>query len=358
MGCSRVSILKHFFGFTVFLLAAGCANTVAMNAQAATFALPASGNTIVGETRVVTDVGKNTLLDIARHFDLGYQEIVAANPDVSIWAPEQDQKIVVPTEFILPPKPWVGIVINMPQRRLYYFPKPQMGQEPQVMTFPLSIFRPGWPTPLGSTRIIAKQKDPSWFVPKSIQEEHRTQGEPEFPTYFPPGPDNPMGMLAMQTGFTSIFIHGTNKPWGVGLRTSHGCFHLYPEDASQLFFNLPVGTPVRIINAPYVVGRRESRLYMAAFEPIADYPSTLGPLTCAVAAVVRLMSDMPDEVRRTVVDWEEVPVVAQAESPVPAVISPGGPSLQEFVAAIKPEAYRYPPYGKAANGGLLPQTPR
>jgi L,D-transpeptidase ErfK/SrfK len=339
----------------VFLLAAGYACTVTVNAQAATFALPAPGNTIVGETRVVTDVGQNTLLDIARHYDLGYHEIEAANRGIDLWAPGKHQKIVVPTEFILPPKPWTGIVINMPQRRLYYFPKPETGQAPRVMTYPLSIFRSGWPTPLGTTRVIGKHKDPSWFVPKSIQEEHRRNGEPNFPTYFPPGPDNPMGMLAIQTGFPAIFIHGTNKPWGVGLRTSHGCFHLYPENAAEIFPILPVETPVRIINAPYVIGRRENRLYMAAFERIADYPSPLGPLTCAVAAVVRLMSDEPDEVRRTAVDWERVPGVAQAQSPVPAVISPGGPTLEEYISAIRPEVYRYPPYGKDANGGLLPK---
>jgi L,D-transpeptidase ErfK/SrfK len=142
----------------------------------------------------------------------------------------------------------------------------------------------------------------------------------------------------------------------VGLRTSHGCFHLYPENAAEIFPILPVETPVRIINAPYVIGRRENRLYMAAFERIADYPSPLGPLTCAVAAVVRLMSDEPDEVRRTAVDWERVPGVAQAQSPVPAVISPGGPTLEEHIAAIRPEVYRYPPYGKDANGGLLPKA--
>jgi len=342
----------------VFLLAVGYDCTETVNAQAAAFALPAADNTIVGQTRVVTDIGRNTLLDIARHYDLGYHEIEAANRGIDLWAPGKHQNIVVPTEFILPPKPWAGIVINVPQRRLYFFPKPRTGQQPLVMTFPLSIFRPGWPTPLGSTRIIAKQKDPAWFVPKSIQEEHRKNGEPEFPTYFPPGPDNPMGMLAMQTGFPAIFIHGTNQPWGVGMRTSHGCFHLYPEDAAELFPILPVGTPVRIINDPYVVGRREGRLYMAAFEPISDYPSTISPLSSAVAAVVKLLSDKPDGARRTEVDWDRVTFIAQAQSPVPAVISPGGPTLDMIIAAINPEPYRFHPYGMDANGGMLPKAPR
>ena len=350
---------KHFLGFIAFLLATGYPCTIRVIAQAATFALPVTDNTIIGEVRVVTDIGKNTLLDIARHYDLGYEEIVAANPKLSIWVPGKHQKIVVPTEFILPPKPWEGIVINVPQRRLYYFPKPRRGEEALVMTFPLSIFRPGWPTPLGRTRIISKHKDPSWFVPKSIQEEHRKNGEPGFPTYFPPGPDNPMGMLAIQTGFPAIFIHGTNQPWGVGMRTSHGCFHLYPEDAAEIFPILPVDTPVRIIDNPYVIGRRDGRMYMATFELISDYPSPLSPLSRAVAAVARLRSDMPDTTIYSIkVDWDKVAVASMTGSPVPADISPEGPTLEELIASINPEAYHYPPYGIDANGGTIPKIPQ
>jgi L,D-transpeptidase ErfK/SrfK len=163
-----------------------------------------------------------------------------------------------------------------------------------------------------------------------------------------------MGMLAMQTGFPEIYIHGTNEPWGVGMRTSHGCFHLYPEDAAELFPILPVGAPVRIINDPYVVGRRYGRLYMAAFEQLTDYPSMTDPLSTAVAAVVRLLSDKPDAGRRAEVDWERVISVAQAGSPVPMAIIPGAQTLENLIAEIEPEVHRYSPYGKDANSGLLP----
>lgn len=335
-------------------LAVACTAAVGTSAQAATFAVPTDGSTIVGQVRVVTDIGKNTLLDIARHYDLGYEEIVAANPGVSVWVPPPHDKIVVPTEFILPPRPWAGIVINVPQRRLYYFPSPKKGEAQQVITYPVGIARPGWATPLGRTRIIAKYRDPSWIVPKSIQEEHRRDGEPRFPAYFPPGPDNPMGMLAMQTGFPAIFIHGTNKPWGVGMRPSHGCFHLYPEDAAQLFSRLPVGTPVRVIDEPYVVGMRDGRLYMAAFKPIADYPSKQSPLTRAVAAVTRALPEKSAASGRPSLDWNKVLAVAQAERPVPVAINAGAPDLKARTAAIAPEAYRYLPYGADANDARPP----
>ena len=194
-------------------------------------------------------------------------------------------------------------------------------------------------------------------MPKSIQEEHRNNGEVNFPDYFPPGPDNPMGMLAMETGFPEIFIHGTNRPWGVGMRTSHGCFHLYPEDAAQLFPVLPVGTPVRIINEPYVAGRRDGRVYLAAFEPLTDYPITGSQLTYAVASVTRLLSDNQGAEGRHEVDWDRVLSVAQALSPVPIAVNPGGLTLQEIISEITTEVYHFPPYGRDANLGLVPERP-
>jgi len=218
----------------------------------ATFALPNDGSTGVGRVRVVTDIGRSTLLDVARRYDVGYEEIAGANPGVSVWLPPANGRIVIPTRFVLPERPWTGIVVNLRERRLYYFPQAKKGEAPQVMTYPLGIAREGWPTPLGRTAIVAKYRDPAWLVPKSIRDEPREPGEPALPAYVPPGPDNPMGLHALKTGFGGIFIHGTNRPWGVGLRVSHGCLHLYPEDAAELFARVPVGTPVRIVDEPRV----------------------------------------------------------------------------------------------------------
>jgi len=321
----------------------------------ATFPLPSDGGTIVGRVHVVTDIGKNTLLDIARRYDLGYEEIVAANPGTSVWLPRVDARIVVPTEFVLPPRLWVGIVINVAQRRLYYFPEPKKGEAAVVVTFPVGIARPGWPTPLGRTRIIGKFRDPSWIVPKSIQEEHRRDGESRFPIYFPPGPDNPMGMLAMQTGFRGIFIHGTNRPWGVGMRVSHGCLHLYPEDAAELFEHLRKSTPVRIVSEPYVVGLRNGEVYMASFEPIDDYPNAESRLTRAVAAVSRILRDERGEDSRPAVNWDRVLAVARTPRPIPISLNATTRELNHEVAAITAERYRYSPYGTDANDARPPK---
>ncbi|MDA8110566.1 MAG: L,D-transpeptidase family protein [Betaproteobacteria bacterium] len=325
-------------------------------ARGASFALPADGSSIVGRVRVIRlDDARNTLFDIARHYDLGYNEITAANPGMSLWLPGAGARIVVPTEFILPPRPWVGIVVDVPRRRLYYFPPPGSGAPARVVTFPIGIAQPGWPTPLGETRIIAKYKDPSWIVPKNILEEHRKAGEPSFPKYFPPGPDNPMGMLAMETGFPEVFIHGTNHPWGVGMRVSHGCLHLYPEDAAYLFARLKVGTPVRVIDAPVLAGERGGALYLSASPPVADYASAESLLTRAVAAVARYRSRHPAAGR---VSWDRVLAVAQAQRIVPAPVSAGAPGLAARAAALHPEAYAFAPYDADANDAEVPPDPR
>lgn len=316
----------------------------------ATFLLPADGSTIVGQLRVVAADSRSTLLDIARHHDLGFEEITLANPGVSIWLPGEGTPIVVPTEFILPPRPWVGVVVNIPQRRLYYFPRRKAKEPATVVTFPIGIARPGWPTPLGTTRITGKHKDPSWFVPKSIQEEYRSQGEPDFPEYFPPGPNNPMGMLALETGFAKIFIHGTNRPWGVGLRVSHGCLHLYPEHAAELFPKVPVGTPVRIINQPVLAGDRDDRLYLSVFEPVDDYPGNPGSLLVQAMDALAL-HDVP-------VDWARVEQAVDGKRMLPIPVSVGAPSLEDVLASIKPEKYDLEPYGIEANDAMPPDVPR
>jgi L,D-transpeptidase ErfK/SrfK len=322
---------------------------LALPAAAATFPLPSDGSSVVGKVLVVDPTPENTMLDIARHFDLGYEEIERANPQQSVWTPSG--RVVVPREFILPPKPWQGIVVNIPQRRLYYFPPVAKGQAAKVITYPVSIAREGWSTPLGTTKIISKDKDPAWFVPKSIQEEHKREEGVEFPEYFPPGPDNPMGMLAMQTGFPGIFIHATNKPWGVGLRTSHGCLHLYPEDAAEIFPILKIGTPVRVIDQPAVIGKDKGGWVMATYEPVGEYPDKR-PLAERVREALSALHVAPGQF-----DEARVDRLADKPQPVPVALETSQPDLHDKLAQLTVQPYNFAPYGRDANNASLPQLP-
>jgi len=314
---------------------------------AAEFLLPEDG-TIVGEVRAITVESDATLYDIARHYDLGFEEITRSNPDVNVWVPGRGRRIIVPTEFILPPRPWTGIVINLSARRLYYFPKPPRGQKGTVFTFPIGIGRLDWPTPLGNTRIIDKIRNPSWVVPRNILKEHELMGNP-LPPVVPPGPNNPMGLLALETGFPEVFIHGTNEPWGVGGLVSHGCIHLYPEDAEAIFDKVSTGTPVRIIDQPELVGERNGVLFLAAFgfsDPTDD-PALAA--NRAVAAVVGYLGD-----RTAAIDWNRVISTAQLATTVLTPINLSTFDFWELASDIPVQPYTAPAYGADANAAAPP----
>lgn len=193
------------------------------------------------------------LAELALQKNLGYVEIRAANPDVVSWFPEVGRRIVLPAAHILPDAPRRGIVINLPEMRLYFFPPD--GGEP--MTFPVGIGREAWETPLGETTIIGKRVNPTWIPTASIRAE-----KPELPAVVPPGPDNPMGAYSLDLGWQLYRIHGTNKPLGVGRRVSHGCLRMYPWDIETLFPRVSIGTAVTVVDQPVKLGWLYGALYI------------------------------------------------------------------------------------------------
>lgn len=338
-----------------YVAAAGALLTICLTAlipaacEAAVFTLPHDGTTVVGRARVVTIPAHSqvTLLDIGRHYDVGYQAMVKANPHVDVWLPGAGTHVVVPTQYLLPPKPWKGIVINLPERRLFYFPPHKRGKPAKVYTFPIGIFQRGFPDPLGKTRIIAKFRDPKWVVPKDIRKQAEKAGNP-LPKVVKPGPNNPMGELALETGFSEIFIHGTSKPWGVGMRPSHGCFHLYPEDARTAFKRAPVGTQVRVINEPFLVGTGPGKtLYFTAFQPLKAY--THKSTNTIQQAINRITNYIAHHKHQGRVDWTRVKRELKNLTPLPVPVSTGTHPLKARIAHITTTAYKYPPYTNANN---------
>ncbi len=207
---------------------------------------------------------EDTLLDIARKFDLGQNEILLANPTVDRWMPGENTKVRIPNSRLLPETPHEGVVLNLPEFRLYYYPKPDKDQTRVVITHPISIGRIDWNTPLGKTKIIAKNRNPVWIPPQSIREEHAEQGE-ILPKIFPAGPDNPLGLFAIRLAVPGYLIHSTNKPYGVGMRVSHGCIRMYPEDIEKLFPQIKTGTSVYIVNQAIKVGWSNNILYIEVY---------------------------------------------------------------------------------------------
>jgi len=226
--------------------------------------LPPEGEAVVGHIRHVRAEEADTLLDIARRFDLGYEEIVAANPGVDPWLPGAGTRVTLPTRFVLPPGPRVGMVINTAEMRLYFYPPPDTPWERRrVVTHPVGVGRVGLETPRGSFTVRDKVEGPSWTVPAELAAQFRAQGL-AFAPVMPPGPENPLGDYALILDRPGYSIHGTNRPWAIGMRVSHGCVRLYPEDISTLFRRVPQGTPVRIVDLPYKVGFQDGVWYLEA----------------------------------------------------------------------------------------------
>jgi len=289
------------------------------------FVLPEDGD-LVGEIQLIRARASDTFVDIARSYGLGFDELVAANPAVDPWLPGAGTSVVLPTRFVLPAAPRRGLVLNVAARRLFWFPP---GEPGVVETFPVGIGREGWPTPTGVTTVVSKARDPVWFVPASIRREHAAAGDP-LPPRVPPGPDNPLGHRVLGLGLPGYLIHGTNKPAGVGMRVSHGCVRLFPEDIEDLFDAVPVGTPVRIVNQPYLVGWDGADLLLEAHAPLAEDTRAWGRVLPGMARA-RLVR----EGRGDVVDAERIVDVVAAGRGIPVSVLAGGASLDEALRGAR-----------------------
>ena len=247
-------------------------------AHGAVYPLPEDGSTVIGEDSNVTTVYEDTLPDLAQRYSLGYYEIIRANPGVDVWIPGADKHLTLPGRRILPPGTRDGIVVNLPEHRLYYYPKPRAGEAAVVITFPVSIGKMDWRTPLGETRIVSKVRNPPWYPPESVRKEHAERGDP-LPKVVPPGPDNPLGNFAMRLGVGggSYLIHGTNNPLAVGMAVTHGCIRMYPEDVAALFPLVPVGTKVRLINEPVKVAWVAGQLLIEVHPPVDAEGQSIEP---------------------------------------------------------------------------------
>jgi L,D-transpeptidase ErfK/SrfK len=237
--------------------------------RATSYEITSPGQRVFGEDQSVQTVYEDTLYDLARQYSLGSEELIRVNPKIDPWIPGADKTVFIPGRHILPTGPHTGIVINIAEHRLYYYPKPQRHMPQQVITYPISIGKMDWRTPLGLTHVIAKQKDPWWHPTKSVRDEHAKDGD-ILPAAVPPGPDNPLGSRAMRlaAGNGTYLIHGTNNPIAVGLAVTHGCIRMYPEDVEALYPRVPVGTEVRIVNEPVKVAWVNGELLVEVHPPV------------------------------------------------------------------------------------------
>lgn len=309
----------------LFIAALACYTS---SVSALTFELPSNGDNVVGKVYHITTRPGDTFSKIGRRYNVGYYSLVEANPGINPTTIEAGTPLIVPARFILPAVERKGIVVNLAELRLYYYPP----NGRQVITYPIGIGRDqGWNTPVGLTFISSKTKDPTWIVPESIRKFRASEGV-ILPKSVAPGPDNPLGGYRMRLAIPSgaFLIHGTNDYTGVGRRSSSGCIRLYPEDAERLFDEVQVKTPVHIINAPYKLGWLNDYLYLEAHLPLEEqqtnYDKDLSPLKALVSTMLRH--------RAADVDWAAADRIAREQNGIPQEIGIAtGPWRKPLIAS-------------------------
>lgn len=271
------------------------------------------GRQLIGELFHVPARFEDTFHLLGKEHGFGYLELVAANPDIDPWLPGENTEVLMPGQHILPHGATTGILINLPEFRLYFFAP----EGDSVTTYPIGIGREGWASPTGQTQVRYKEANPRWFPPQSIIDDYASRGE-HLPRMVPPGPDNPLGAYKMNLAMGAIVIHGTNKPFGIGMRVSAGCFRLDNEDIGKLFPRVPVGTEVTIVNQPFKLGIHQDALYLEAHTPLDEHglPTALDRF----AAIRELMSERAELTHGMRLDWARIREVVDAAEGVPVKV--------------------------------------
>lgn len=306
-------------------------------------------DSVIGQIAAVQSEEGETLPDIARHFGLGFNEIVRANKALKVWQLSDESRVVLPLQFILPDAPRKGIVMNLANMRLFYYPDNFNSTQRALMSAPIGIGKEGWATPLGKTKIVSKTKAPNWYVPVSVRREHALKDDP-LPAVVKAGPDNPLGEYALRLGFPSYLIHGTNKPYGVGLRVSHGCVRLYPKGIEALFHQVSVGTRVRIVDQPYLAGWRGNRLFLEVHSSEKQRRQIKKRLNKLLAEKLK----QNPKLSTVKIDWGKVEkVLADAKGfPIPILLSDQGQTSDDIPLVKRPDKL----YGMPVVLPLLPDS--
>lgn len=308
--------------------------------DARAYALTPADLSLVGDLQYVESRYEDTLPDLARVHDLGYSEIRGANPAVDPWLPGAGTRVLIPGLFILPDAPRDGIVVNLAEMRLYYYPPPKAGAPAMVITYPVGIGREDWPTPTGAGRVTQKVANPAWYPPASVRREHAAQGR-YLPKVVPPGPNNPLGAHALRLNFPGYLLHGTNRRYGIGMRVSHGCIRLYPNDIESLFEMVPLGTPVHLIHQAYKAGVHNGRLYVEVHPPgkggeHGDIATLLRVVNHALAEGAGQLTEQPnlEPLAEILANANGVPVALEGMSAEPGK---GKSAPPDWGAALEPD---------------------
>lgn len=289
--------------------------------KAAKYVLPPDDVDLVGALEYIDVTSGQFPIDIAMDNKIGQDEFLAANPELMRFIPvghDQPSKALLPTRYILPSTDRRGVVINLAEKRLYYFPEVQsLPQPPTVLTFPVSIGKTDWQTPVTITAVTGRNENPPWYPPASIRLEAEQRGI-ALPDVVPPGPNNPLGLHAIYLDLPGYLIHGTTNPSDIGTRVTHGCIRMYPADIAFLFTMVPDGVKVHITHEPVKVGWYAGTLYIEVHEPLLEMNLSDEKL---FGIAIELVNAALDERPVTTVQSKMIRQIVETKSGYPVALS-------------------------------------
>jgi L,D-transpeptidase ErfK/SrfK len=277
-------------------------------ALAANFSIPAAGNSLIGSIQYTSASPRDTPTLLAQRYNVGLNAIIAANPGTTETAIFSSY-VKVATEFLLPPLPHKGIVINLPEMRLYYYP----AGSSNLMTFPIGIGKVGKTIPIQNTTIVRKVVNPVWIPPADIRQYNEERGI-DLPYMISAGPDNPLGPYAIYLRIPTYLIHSTIFPESIGRRASFGCIRMNEGDIKEFFPLITPGTPVAIINMPNKVGWDDNYLYLEAHPPLEEHRQAH---QASLEGVVNAIQSILPHREVTLVNWQLASYILEQPDGVP-----------------------------------------
>lgn len=298
----KIKVGPLCFGFAISLL-------ISNQVFATAYVVPAENESLIGKKQYSATHSGETVASIAKKYDLGYNAIVSANPQIDFnYVVQPNQPLQVATQHLLPNQPREGIVINLPEMRMYYY----LPGSNKVLTYPVGIGKIGKTIPIKRAVVITKKKDPTWTPPEDIREFNLQQGI-ELPKVMPAGPDNPLGPYAIYMSIPTYLIHSTIFPESVGTRASFGCIRMYESDIEDFFPSVKRGIPIVITNSPVKVGWQKDHLLMEAHQPLSEHENDYESSLPGAVSLINSASDTTP----TLVDWQLVYYIAKTRDGLP-----------------------------------------